>query len=179
MKPQRKEDKAAEDRTNMLIVLALMLAMLVLEVALTQARAEKPEGAPPSTPQEARFFKSAINSMHGSCCDEGDGYREGLKYSLDHVEGDARIVLAEWKASDDKPGEYDAKILGHWMHVDKEHVVVCGKESVRNQYEQERPCNPTGGAVVWLAFNWRNVQMNQLDKLSPSYVRCFAPGNMF
>lgn len=161
------------------VVCVLMLALLMTGLVY----AKKPEGgvgpggqaAPTSTPQERQWFAAAKNAMNGSCCSEADGYREGFAYPWGNA-GDMRLVFSEWKPSTIE-GEYEVRVLGKWYHVDKAHVVPCGKAGHKDFYGHELPdqqCNPTGGAVVWVILRTTGFTMVNRDIVDG--IRCFAPG---
>jgi hypothetical protein len=110
--------------------------------------------------------------MRGSCCDEADGYREGFAYPWTDGE---RIILDEWKPGKEE-GTYEVKVLGKWYPVAKELVVQCGpnaRDSRTNAPMPATPCNPTGGAVVWLIPKFAGFVIIPGEMAG---IRCFAPG---
>lgn len=137
----------------------LMLALLVIPTA---SFAAKPEGAPPSSPAESAWFTAAHSQAGGPCCSEADGFREGIVYpELQGLSGHAHpggMILREWHPNPNNPGSYDINILGTWYYVAKTNIVP--------------GANPTGQAVAWVVFNTGYQSAN-------TFIRCFAPGNMY
>lgn len=156
------------------------LAAIAAVCIIAPALANKPVGAPPSSQAEQAWFTQAFLPGIGGCCSEADGFREGLFYPEEkvnhpHPEG---VILQEWKASPDKPGEYDILLVGgEWHHIEKKNVLP------------PLPANPTGGAVAFIVFNyeWAGQQGSPYGGYTTGqrtgkyaiYVRCFAPGNQF
>jgi hypothetical protein len=158
-----------------------IFAIACLLLSTFDVYADKPEGAPESTPAEHNFFVGATDHNGLSCCSEADGYREGISYieklnaAYPHPGG---IILREWTASKDVPGGYRVNIAGIWKDVPPDHVVK----------SPPNPPNVTGAAVVWVTFTFHNITINDggggttykmTDNIANMDVRCFSPGNQF
>jgi hypothetical protein len=141
------------------------------------AYAEKPKGAPVSSPAERKFFVEAVDEHGLSCCSESDGYREGIVYpeklnaAYPHPGG---VILREWMSDKDVPGGYRVNIAGAWQNVPPNLVVK----------SPPNPPNVTGGAVVWATFTFNSHLGNDgnwtmTNEINSITIRCFSPGNQF
>jgi hypothetical protein len=79
-----------------------------------------------SDPKISTWFRTAKSPSGTSCCDEADGYREGVAVRL--ADGEPTVIFRSWWAASD----------GYHLSLVDPTVPV-----VRN--------NPTDGAVVWLS----------------------------
>ena len=105
-------------------------------------------------PAVTTWFKNATSKI-SRCCDESDGFREGVPYPWS---GDQpTVIFEEWTAQDNESHPYKVRVLGKWVEVPEDALLI---------RDGEHGPNPTGTAIVWL--RWLNGEPQ---------VRCFAPGN--
>ena len=103
-----------------------------------------------SDPKIITWFRAAKSPSGSSCCDEADGYREGVPVKVAGRE--PTVIFRSWWAASD--GYYLS--LVDPSDLRPLHLIWDGPV-VRD--------NPTGGAVVWLSRENGIV-----------LVRCFSPG---
>src|ERR1700730_13399904 len=108
------------------VVLACLIAILASAPASARAVRELN-----NTPAQKEWFRAATGDNGGSCCDEADGFREGIEYPW---YGGTRIILEAWDMRDDG---YWAKITGQWIRIGYKNIVLK---------------NPLGLAVIWLMW---------------------------
>ena len=96
------------------------------------------------------WFRTAKSQNGTSCCDEADGYREGVAVKIAHDE--SIIIFRSWWVASDS---YLLSLVDP-TNLRPIHLISDGPV-VRD--------NPTGGAVVWLSRENGIV-----------LVRCFSPG---
>jgi hypothetical protein len=104
-----------------------------------------------SDPRISTWFRAAKSPNGTSCCDEADGYREGVVVKTAHNE--SAVIFRSW-----------------WIASDGYHLSLLDPKDLRSIHLiWDGPVvrdNPTGGAVVWLARE-NGVLL----------VRCFSPGS--
>jgi hypothetical protein len=103
-----------------------------------------------SDPKISTWFRTAKSPSGTACCDEADGYREGVAVKLADLE--PTVIFRSWWPAFDG---YHLSLVDP-MDLHSIHLVWDGPV-VRD--------NPTGGAVVWLSRENGIV-----------LVRCFSPG---
>jgi hypothetical protein len=128
-------------------VVALIAYLLVCSVAAARDVGQIP---PNSDPKASTWFRGAKSPGGTSCCDEADGYREGVAVRLPH--GEPAVIFRSWWATSKG---FHLSLLDPRDLTPTE--LVWDGPVVRN--------NPTEGAVVWLS--WENGIL---------LVRCFSPG---
>jgi hypothetical protein len=103
-----------------------------------------------SDPRISTWFRTAMSPNGTSCCDEADGYREGVAVKVAH--GESTVIFRSW-----------------WAASDGYHLNLVDPTDLRSiQLIWDGPVvrdNPTSGAVVWLSRENGIV-----------FVRCFSPG---
>jgi len=103
-----------------------------------------------SDPKFSTWFRTAKSPSGTSCCDEADGYREGVAVRIAH--GEPTVIFRSW-----------------WVASDGYHLSLVDPEDLRSIHLiWDGPVvrdNPTDGAVVWLSRENGFV-----------LVRCFSPG---
>lgn len=126
------------------IFLALLLAC--------GSAAARDVGQIPSNPDPkiSAWFRAAKSTHGTSCCDEADGYREGVPVKVAH--GEPIVIFRSW-----------------WIESDGYHLSLVDPKDLRPFHLiWKGPVvgdNPTDSAVVWLA------RENGI-----TLVRCFSPG---
>jgi hypothetical protein len=103
-----------------------------------------------SDPKISTWFRAAKSASGTACCDEADGYREGVPVKF--AGGEPTVIFRSWWAASDG---YHLSLVDP-ADLRSLHLVWDGPV-VRD--------NPTGGAVVWLSRENGIV-----------LVRCFSPG---
>jgi hypothetical protein len=103
-----------------------------------------------SDPGVTAWFRTAKSPNGTSCCDEADGYREGVAVKIGN--GEPTVIFRSWWAASDG---YHLSLVDP-TDLRSIHLVWDGPV-VRD--------NPTGGAVIWLSRENGIV-----------LVRCFSPG---
>jgi hypothetical protein len=131
-------------------VAALGVASLLFAPMHALGRAPGNFNNPPAV---AAWFKKATSKI-SLCCDESDGFREGVPYLWSR--GELTVIFEEWTAQDKESHPYKVRILGNWVEVPEDALLI---------RDEEHGPNPTGTAIVWLW--WLNGEPQ---------VRCFAPG---
>jgi hypothetical protein len=105
---------------------------------------------PHSDPKISKWFQTAKAPDGTSCCDEADGYREGVPVKTAH--GEPIVIFRSW-----------------WVASDGYHLSLVDPKNLRPlDLIWNGPIvrdNPTNGAVVWLS-RWNGILL----------VRCFSPG---
>jgi hypothetical protein len=103
-----------------------------------------------SDPRISIWFRAAKSPSGTSCCDEADGYREGVAVKVAH--GEPTVIFRSW-----------------WARSDGYHFSLVDPTDLRSIHLiWDGPVvrdNPTNGAVVWLSRENGIV-----------LVRCFSPG---
>jgi hypothetical protein len=106
---------------------------------------------PPDTDSKTlTWFRMSKSPSGTSCCDEADGYREGVAVKMPH--GEPTVIFRSWWAASDG---YHLSVLNPTDLSSAE--LFWDGPVVRD--------NPTGGAVVWLSRE-NGILL----------VRCFSPG---
>jgi hypothetical protein len=128
------------------------LAGLLVALLLCNAAVARDVGQiPPNTdPKTLTWFRTAKSPSGTSCCDEADGYREGV--AIRAADGQPAVIFRSWWTA---PNGYHLSLLDPRDLSPTE--LVWDGPVVRD--------NPTSGAVVWLS--WENGIL---------LVRCFSPG---
>ena len=103
-----------------------------------------------SDPKISTWFRTAKSPSGTSCCDEADGYREGVPVKVAH--GEPTVIFRSWWVASDG---YHLSLVDP-TDLRSIHLIWDGPV-VRN--------NPMDGAVVWLSRENGIV-----------LVRCFSPG---
>jgi hypothetical protein len=103
-----------------------------------------------SDPRISTWFRTAKSPSGTSCCDEADGYREGVAVKV--PDGEPTVIFRSWWAASDG---YHLSVLNPTDLSSAE--LFWDGPVVRD--------NPTGGAVVWLSRE-NGILL----------VRCFSPG---
>jgi len=101
-------------------------------------------------PKISTWFRTAKSPSGTACCNEADGYREGVRVRV--VGGEPTVIFRSWWAASDR---YHLSLVDP-SDLRSVHLIWNGPV-VRD--------NPTGGAVVWLSKENGIV-----------LVRCFSPG---
>jgi hypothetical protein len=103
-----------------------------------------------SDPKISMWFRTAKSPDGASCCNEADGYREGVPVKV--ANGEPTVIFRSWSVESDG---YHLSLIDPTdfrpIHLIWDGPVVRG--------------NPTDGAVVWLS------KENDIV-----LVRCFSPG---
>ena len=103
-----------------------------------------------SDPKISTWFRTAESPSGTACCDEADGYREGVPVRV--AGGEPTVIFRSW-----------------WVASDGYHLSLVDPSDLRSVHLiWDGPVvrdNPTGGAVVWLSKENGIV-----------LVRCFSPG---
>jgi hypothetical protein len=104
-----------------------------------------------SDPRISTWFRTAKSPNGTSCCDEADGYREGVAVKIAH--GESTVIFRSW-----------------WVASDGYHLNLVDPTDLRPIHLiWDGPVvrdNPTGSAVVWLSRE-NGILL----------VRCFSPGS--
>jgi hypothetical protein len=127
-------------------------AFVALLFVCGTAAAARDVGQIPShpDPEISTWFRTAKSPSGTSCCDEADGYREGVAVKV--ADGEPTVIFRSWWAASDG---YHLSVVDP-TDLRSIHLIWDGPV-VRN--------NPTDGAVVWLSRENGIV-----------LVRCFSPG---
>jgi hypothetical protein len=103
-----------------------------------------------SDPRISTWFRTAKSPDGASCCDEADGYREGVAVKIAH--GESTVIFRSW-----------------WVASDGYHLNLVDPTDLRPMHLiWDGPVvrdNPTGSAVVGLSRE-NGILL----------VRCFSPG---
>jgi hypothetical protein len=103
-----------------------------------------------SDPKISTWFRTAKSPSGTACCDEADGYREGVPVKV--AGGEPTVIFRSW-----------------WATSDGYHLSLVDPSDLRSLHLiWDGPVvrdNPTGGAVVWPS------RVNGIV-----LVRCFSPG---
>jgi hypothetical protein len=103
-----------------------------------------------SDPKISTWFRTAKSPSGTTCCDEADGYAEGVPVNVPG--GEPTVIFRSW-----------------WTASDGYHLSLVGPSDQRSLHLiLDGPVvrdNPTGGAMVWLSRESGIV-----------LVRCFSPG---
>jgi hypothetical protein len=126
---------------------ALIAALLVCGAAAARDVGQITSNSDPKT---SAWFREAKSPGGTSCCDEADGYREGVAVRMPL--GEPTVIFRSWWAASNG---YHLSLLDPRDLTPTE--LVWDGPVVHN--------NPTAGAVVWLS--WENGIL---------LVRCFSPG---
>jgi hypothetical protein len=105
-------------------------------------------------PSVTAWFNSATSKI-SRCCDESDGFREGVAYPWS--DDQPTVIFEEWAAQGDENHPYKVRILGKWVDVPEAALLI---------RDSEHGPNSTGTAIVWLW--WLNGEPQ---------IPCFAPGD--
>jgi hypothetical protein len=65
-------------------------------------------------PKVTAWFNSATSKI-SRCCDESDGFREGVAYPWS--DDQPTVIFEEWAAQGDENHPYKVRILGKWVDV--------------------------------------------------------------
>jgi hypothetical protein len=130
------------------VKLAAFVALLL--VCCSAAARDLGQIPPHSDPKISTWFRTAKSPSGTSCCDEADGYREGILVKVAH--GEPIVIFRSWWAASDG---YHLSLVDP-TDLRSIHLIWDGPV-VRD--------NPTGVAVVWLSRENGIV-----------LVRCFSPG---
>jgi hypothetical protein len=128
----------------------LALAFALLFVGSVAAARDVGQIPAHPDPKISAWFRTARSPNGTSCCNEADGYREGV--AVKGALGEPTVIFRSWWAASDG---YHLSLIDP-TDLRPIHLVWDGPV-VRN--------NPTNGAVVWLAKENGIV-----------LVRCFSPG---
>jgi hypothetical protein len=147
--PARSRARQPRLRSSRVFTVKLAAALLLLVAGTAAAR---DVGQIPSHPDPkiSNWFRMAKSPNGASCCDEADGYREGVPVKVG--QGESTVIFRSWWAESDG---YHLSLIDpvdlRPIHLIWDGPVVRG--------------NPTNGAVVWLSRENGIV-----------LVRCFSPG---
>jgi alkylated DNA nucleotide flippase Atl1 len=131
---------------------AVKLATLAAALIVCGAAAARNVGQIPANPdpKTSSWFRAAKSPGGTSCCDEADGFREGVAVTL--AQGDPAVVFRSW-----------------WIASNGYHLSLLDpRDLAPTELVWDGPVvrdNPTSGAVVWLS------RENGI-----LVVRCFSPG---
>jgi hypothetical protein len=130
----------------------MKLAAFVALSLLSSTAGVRDVGQIPSRPDPntSAWFRSAKSPSGFACCDEADGFREGVAVRI--AGGEPIVVFLSWRA------ETDGYHLSLVDPSDLRSVHLTWNGPVVRD-------NPTTGAVVWLSRDYGIL-----------LVRCFAPG---
>lgn len=115
-----------------------------------------------SDPKISTWFRTAKSPSGTACCDEADGYREGVPVRV--AGGEPTVIFRSW-----------------WVASDGYHLSLVDPSDLRSVHLiWDGPVvrdNPTGGAVVWLSRENGIVNANcRRDRNSAVMFMALAPG---
>jgi hypothetical protein len=132
--------------------LSMKLVLFIVLILFCGTAAARDVGQIPanSDPKISTWFRMAKSPSGTTCCDEADGYREGVPVNV--PAGKPTVIFRSW-----------------WTATDGYHLSLVDPSDQRSLHLiWDGPVvrdNPTGGAVVWLSRENGIV-----------LVRCFSPG---
>jgi hypothetical protein len=142
--------RASTSATIQEVTVKLALAFALLFVGSVAAARDVGQILAHPDPKISAWFRTARSPNGTSCCNEADGYREGV--AVKGALGEPTVIFRSWWVASDG---YHLSLIDP-TDLRPIHLVWDGPV-VRN--------NPTNGAVVWLAKENGIV-----------LVRCFSPG---
>jgi hypothetical protein len=128
-------------------IVAVVSSLCICGVAMARDVGQIPASNDPAI---TAWFRGAKSPSGAACCDEADGFREGVAVRM--PQGEVAVIFRSWWLS---PKGYHVSLLDP-RDLTPTELIWDGPVI---------PNNPTSGAVVWLS--WENGIL---------LVRCFSPG---